>query len=743
MQSRFAPLLGLRAASLFLLTATPAWAQGNCTYQYDSGTSTGSFGISQGVTAWINAFDAGAGDTVRDISTSFGSPIGAPNATNGFFAQFCIWNDPTNDLDPADATLVWSSNAPIQDADTDTFLKIDVPDIPVSGIFWAGVASAHLPGQSPAPEDATGIAPANSSWLVGKFTPPMDVTNLANNNILTPHPLPWMVRVNCENTTVCRGIAFAPLGGASLACNGDALQVTNLDPAGDGLIASLGHAEGFGLRALAPNGLGSGEIQLGFEDTIGTRLWDIAIRLLANAHRAELASPLGGTATVRLFERERLREIHSSLQLPIALDILDLDLPLVHASGRSVTLVMDEPVGITLNSMTYSDIDRITVETDQVGGFGDTIGSCTIESSTLTAFEVAQHFLTKFRAHAYGGPDARLEVEPGGISIASLGTDDQLYLESDSLVPTVRQLEQAYRAEHGPNFFGDRTQFNWRVTRLGERGQAGGFLAVEHIGTRRWITGGLPLVNGTNARDIHVLLAGATVGVVPGQTGLIADVPVWSDTFGATAPGAANGCEGLWLGWDIPIQGIVPGLGTLTFDRICMRPVDYCYDWVEGVVTTAHIDQASRYVYDDASYMTRFEQGEAYCSPAIPNSSGSPGILLASGSAEVAANDLVLCATSLPRNQFGYFLASLTPGLIVMPGGSAGNLCLSGNIARFNGQVQNSGALGCFWFTIDLQSIPTTPVRAVQAGEMWHFQAWGRDVGMTSNFTNARRVRFY
>jgi hypothetical protein len=86
----------------------------------------------------------------------------------------------------------------------------------------------------------------------------------------------------------------------------------------------------------------------------------------------------------------------------------------------------------------------------------------------------------------------------------------------------------------------------------------------------------------------------------------------------------------------------------------------------------------------------------------------------------------------------------MTPGFIVGPGGSQGNLCVSGNIGRFSGQVQNSGPEGEFSISVDLGSIPVSPIVPVVPGDIWHFQAWFRDVnpGVTSNFTNATTVTF-
>jgi hypothetical protein len=118
------------------------------------------------------------------------------------------------------------------------------------------------------------------------------------------------------------------------------------------------------------------------------------------------------------------------------------------------------------------------------------------------------------------------------------------------------------------------------------------------------------------------------------------------------------------------------------------------------------------------------------------------------GSAVVANNNLTLTASSLPNNAFGYFLTSMTQGLVPQPGGSLGVLCLGGNIGRYvgPGQIQNSGGTGAISLLLDLTQTPTpTGPVAVAVGQTWNFQAWHRDsVGgaAVSNFTDGLQVTF-
>ena len=136
--------------------------------------------------------------------------------------------------------------------------------------------------------------------------------------------------------------------------------------------------------------------------------------------------------------------------------------------------------------------------------------------------------------------------------------------------------------------------------------------------------------------------------------------------------------------------------------------------------------------------------GVTYCSPAVPNSTGYPAVVVASGSPSVTSNSFGLTAISMPPNQFTYFVVGDTTANIPMAGGSSGTLCITGAVGRFASQAQSTGPLGQASIQINLASLPTNPAQAVLPGQTWHFQAWYRDSnpGPTSNFTDAVQVLF-
>ncbi len=139
--------------------------------------------------------------------------------------------------------------------------------------------------------------------------------------------------------------------------------------------------------------------------------------------------------------------------------------------------------------------------------------------------------------------------------------------------------------------------------------------------------------------------------------------------------------------------------------------------------------------------------GTPYCT-ANANSTGVGAAMSASGSATASNNSLTLTASSMPTQAFGFFIVSQSQGFVANPGGSSGNLCLSGAIGRYvgSGQIQNSGSAGSISLPLDLTATPQpSGFVSVLQGEAWSFQCWFRDssmAGPTSNFTNGLEIDF-
>ena len=144
--------------------------------------------------------------------------------------------------------------------------------------------------------------------------------------------------------------------------------------------------------------------------------------------------------------------------------------------------------------------------------------------------------------------------------------------------------------------------------------------------------------------------------------------------------------------------------------------------------------------------------GMDYCA-SNPNSTGGTTTLTASGS-EVALDDSVaLLASSMPVGVAGIFITSQTQGVVANPGGSAGNLCVVGDVGRFvqPGQIKVSSASGTIglsttlgeWSTANIPQASPPVSYAAMAGLTSNFQLWHRDSdmgGATSNFSNGLAI---
>lgn len=134
--------------------------------------------------------------------------------------------------------------------------------------------------------------------------------------------------------------------------------------------------------------------------------------------------------------------------------------------------------------------------------------------------------------------------------------------------------------------------------------------------------------------------------------------------------------------------------------------------------------------------------GTPYCAT-NPNTTGQPGLLSATGSTDVTLNDLTLTATQLPANQFCLVVTSQTQAFVPNPGGSDGNLCVGGQIGRYQNNIINAGPAGIASLQIDLTAVPLpNSLYSVQPGDTVNFQLWHRDGPTSSNLTQGLEITF-
>ena len=211
---------------------------------------------------------------------------------------------------------------------------------------------------------------------------------------------------------------------------------------------------------------------------------------------------------------------------------------------------------------------------------------------------------------------------------------------------------------------------------------------------------------------------------------------------------AANGGEGLGY-----VDAMVLGAGPSSFAPIAgLQGVPLMLSSTALDASNPTLWDAMWLHFEGATYgldnveIGLFEPGANYCLAAT-NSTGAVGVMSASGSTLVSANDMTLTASGLPANQFGIFVTSMTQGFVVGAGGTSnGNLCVAGAIGRYSapGQILSSGGSGSFSLALNLTATPQgSGFVSVAAGETWNFQAWYRDsVGLGSNFTDGYELEF-
>jgi hypothetical protein len=268
-----------------------------------------------------------------------------------------------------------------------------------------------------------------------------------------------------------------------------------------------------------------------------------------------------------------------------------------------------------------------------------------------------------------------------------------------------------------------------------------GSLKLTSYGGNTWYSATL-VPDGTGTYDVMNLTLRATVGGFVGLEGIAhvaATYPAFSTPSALVCEWGSSGVSA----YELDTNGdIDPSLQrTFLTSYSCTGTT---VDPATGDLLFSGYSGTSMLVIEPSTVLL----GTSYCTPAVPNSTGSSGGISATGSQAVAANNVTLEASSLPLNSFGFFLTSRTQGMVNQPGGSQGVLCLGGSIGRYvgPGQIQNSGASGSFSLVIDLAATPTpTGFVQVVAGETWNFQSWHRDaVGgtATSNFTDGLAIPF-
>ncbi len=143
-------------------------------YAIDDGTTESSIGLVLGGTlCWFHLFDTRPGadfDVISEIQVAYGFPgspgFGVPNGTP---ATVCVWEDPNDDGDPADAQLIATQATTVQGIDTHSLNSVLIAPVTVRRAFFAGVFLHHAQNRFPASRDLSAVS-AGRSFFVGTVT---------------------------------------------------------------------------------------------------------------------------------------------------------------------------------------------------------------------------------------------------------------------------------------------------------------------------------------------------------------------------------------------------------------------------------------------------------------------------------------------------------------------------------------------------------------------------------------------
>lgn len=172
-------LIRLAAATLL---AAPSLAQ---VYSYDDGTTENALNFN-GVAeiGFMHSFDAPLGDVIGAVDFAIGTALAPAGGLDGRLVRVCVWEDPQNNQNPAEATLLFESPAfAATQTNSDTKVSYALPQgVAVDGRFYVGVIVETAAGEFPVGLDSTGLDPGETGFLVGDATA-IDAANLANASV--------------------------------------------------------------------------------------------------------------------------------------------------------------------------------------------------------------------------------------------------------------------------------------------------------------------------------------------------------------------------------------------------------------------------------------------------------------------------------------------------------------------------------------------------------------------------------
>jgi hypothetical protein len=176
------------------------WAGGGgAGYVYDDGTSENALGwTAGGESVWVHQFDAGVGDTITKVASTFGTSTATNGPPNGDPCWIYVWDDLNNDGDPVDAVLLAQGSGTVANTNTNVFNEYDLDTpAPVIGRFFVGCHVWQDVGVYAAPMDES-TPYGGEAWFMGQavFDPHDLGTTLRYELGSIGFPAYWLLRAD-------------------------------------------------------------------------------------------------------------------------------------------------------------------------------------------------------------------------------------------------------------------------------------------------------------------------------------------------------------------------------------------------------------------------------------------------------------------------------------------------------------------------------------------------------------------
>ena len=169
-----------------ILVCLPGLASAQ-SYSYDNGSTENALSMNgafqPGELAMIHGFDSGTGDVIGQIEVAVGTALAGSGGLDGTPLTVAIWDDPTNDFNPSDAVLLWSSTGlTVTSSHADTKVAYVTAPTPVSGVFYIGAVMQDTGGFPVGLDmDSPSIGSAQA-WIVGEGpSTPLNLNQLGSS----------------------------------------------------------------------------------------------------------------------------------------------------------------------------------------------------------------------------------------------------------------------------------------------------------------------------------------------------------------------------------------------------------------------------------------------------------------------------------------------------------------------------------------------------------------------------------